>query len=121
MLALSVNQARAATKCTPTKLVDDDARILIYVSPMAESARNQGAKVDIKDSEPSKKYPASDYLVGGIVSHKLFGDDILGYFAVNKRTGTVTALGNAAEVKGAELMRIQDLMRLEHCIHGGRK
>jgi len=121
MLTLGVSPAQAAVKCSPTALGDDDARILIYVSPVAETAREQGAKVDIKDSEPPKKYPASDYFVGTVVSHKFFGDDNLGHFVVNRRTGSVMALGKSAEVKGAELMRIQNLMRLEHCIHDKRK
>ncbi len=121
ILAFSGSQAQAAPKCSVTKLSDDDARILIYVSPKAEAARKQGAKVDIRDTEQSKKYPASDYFVGAIVRHKLFGEDILGHFVVNKRTGTVKALGKTAEVKGVELNRIQNLMRIEHCIHVRRK
>lgn len=121
ILTFGGSQVQAAPKCSATKLSDDDARILIYVSPRAEAARNQGAKVDIKDTEPSKKYPASDYFVGVIVRHKFFGDDMLGHFVVNKQTGTIKALGKSAEVKGVELKRIQSLMRLEHCIHVRRK
>ncbi len=121
VLAFNGNYAQASPNCSSTKLTDDDARILLYVSPVAESARKKGAEVDIKATEPSKKYPASDYFVAAIVSQKLFGKSILGNFAVNKRSGTVNALGNVTEIKGVELMRIQKLMRREHCIHGTKK
>ncbi len=117
VLAFYGSCVHASSKCSSTKLSDDDARILLYVSPIAESARIKGADVDIKDSAPSEKHPASNYFVGAIVSKKLLGNAIAGNFVVDKRYGTVTALGDATEVKGAELMRIQELMRLEHCIH----
>lgn len=118
LLAFYGSCVQASSKCAATRLSDDDARILLYVSPLAESARKKGADVDIKDAAPSGKYPAPDYFVGAIVSKKFLSTAIVGNFVVDKRHGTVRALGNATEVKGIELMRIQNLMRLEHCIHG---
>lgn len=117
VLAFYGSCVQASSKCSSTMLSDDDARILLYVSPLAESARKKGADVDIKDSAPSEKYPAPNYFVGAIVSKKLLSNAIVGNFVVDKRHGTVKALGDATEVKGVELMRIQNLMRLEHCIH----
>ena len=121
VLAFYGSCVQASPKCSSTKLSDDDARILLYVSPIAESARKKGADVDIKDSAPSAKFPASDYFVGAIVSKTFLSNAILGNFVVDKRYGTVKALGDVREVKGAELMRIQKLMRLEHCIHGRKR
>lgn len=114
--------AQTPSACTTSKLTDDDARILLYVTPAAVAARESGTDVDIEQSRPSKEFPATDYFVAALVSRKPTGESnlgngILGYFAVDKRTAVVESLGDFTPIKGRELMRVQSWLRNGHCIH----
>lgn len=111
--------------CTPTKLSDEDARILLYASPIAWHAccENKSSGEDVRNelmiSEPTKEYPSDDFLVAAIVSRKpvsALGNGILGYFIVDKRTGVVTSMSDFEEVKESDFSKIQTWMRNEHCI-----
>jgi hypothetical protein len=111
--------------CTPTKLSDEYARILLYASPIAWDAccKNKKGGDDVRNelmvSEPTKEYPSDDFLVAAIVSRKpvsALGNGILGYFIVDKRSGVVTSMSNFEEVKEKEFAKIQAWMRKEHCI-----
>jgi hypothetical protein len=112
----------AWTECaTPSKLTDDEARILLYVTPAAVSARRAGTDVDIEKSSPTKQFPAPDYFVAEIISQGptgggVLGNGILGYFAVDRRTASVEFLGDFTPVKGKELARVQQWIRNAHCI-----
>ena len=104
-----------------SKLTDDDARILLYVTPAAVDARKAGTDVDIEKSSPTKQFPAADYFVAALVSQKPtsgsgLGNGILGYFAVDKRTGLVESISDFTPVNGMELARVQNWMRHAHCI-----
>lgn len=104
-----------------TRLTDDEARILLYVTPAAVSARRTGTDVDVERSEPTKQFPAADYFVAAIVSRRptgvsALGNGLLGYFAVDKRTADVESNVDFTPVKGKELGRVQGWMRHEHCI-----
>jgi hypothetical protein len=108
-------------RCASSRLTDDDARILLYVSPAAVDARRAGTDVDIEQSDPSEQFPASIYFVAAVVSQKptsgsVLGNGILGYFAVDKRTAIVESTSDFTPVEGKELMRIQGWMRHAHCI-----
>ncbi len=104
-----------------SKLTDDEARILLYVSPVAISARNAGTDIDIEKSAPTKQFPADDYFVAAIVSQEpagggVLGNGILGYFAVDRRTASVESTSDFAPVNGKELTRVQVWIRRIHCI-----
>ena len=118
--------AQGNNACVPSRLTDDDARILLYATPDAISVRKSGTDVDIEEDTGFKKeYPPTNYFVAWLVSRK--GDmPGRGYFAVDKRSAVVESLSDFTEVKGAELMRIQEWMRHGHCIyadsrHHGKK
>jgi hypothetical protein len=104
---------RAQFACSASSpLSDDDARILLYVTPAAIDARKAGTDVDIEKSAPSAQYPTKNYFVAALVSQKpteagTLGNGILGYFAVNKRTGEVKSTVDFALVTGKELERIR--------------
>jgi hypothetical protein len=103
-----------------SRLTDDEARILLYVTPDAVRARTAGTDVDIIDS-PMEGFAPKDFFVGLLQSQKptsdsVFGNGILGYFAVDKRTGDVESLSDFTPVNGKELMRVQTWMRLSHGI-----
>jgi hypothetical protein len=114
--------ARASGACSsPSRLTDDEARTLLYVTPAAVLARRAGTDVDLERSEPTREFPAVDYFVAAIVSRKptagtVLGNGILGYFAVDKRTGSVESVGDFTPVEGKELARVQKWMRHAHCI-----
>jgi hypothetical protein len=114
-------QPQAPSAGSSSKLTDDDARILLYVTPTAVAARMAGTDVDVEESKPSKEFPAANYFVATLVSQRptrdsVLGNGILGSFAVNKRSGAVESLANFTPVRGSELQRIQSWMRHGHCI-----
>lgn len=111
--------------CLPSELTDDEARILIYMTPIAINAWSHGADVNIEQSKASEEFPAPDYFVAAVVTQKptsnsVLGNGILGYFSVDKHSAVVESLSDFTEVKSIELMHIQNWMRHEHCIrtHG---
>jgi len=113
---------QAPSACSTSKLTDDDARILLYVTPAAVAARKAGTDVDVEESKPSKELPAPNYFVATLVSQRptrdsVLGNGILGSFAVDKRSGAVESLSNFTPVRGSELQRVQSWMRHGHCIH----
>ena len=114
--------ARPSKPCgSASRLTDDEAKILLYVTPAAVSARRAGTDVDIERSEPSKEFPARNFFVAALVSQKptsgsVLGNGILGYFAVDKRTGDVESTSDFTPVKGKELGRVQAWLRHAHCI-----
>ena len=113
---------QGSSACRTSKLTDDDARILLYVTPAAVEARKAGTDVDLEQSKPSKEFPAADYFVAALVSQRptsnsFLGNGILGYFVVDKRNGEVQSLNNFSPVSGGELQHVQSWMRHGHCIH----
>jgi hypothetical protein len=115
--------AQAPSACRASKLTDDDARILLYVTPAAVAARMAGTDVDMEQSQPSKQFPAADYFVATIVSQRptsasVLGNGIVGNFVVDKRSAAVESLSNFTLVRGSELQRVQSWMRHGHCIRG---
>jgi hypothetical protein len=122
ILGISLTQlAIAQPACSASsRLTDDDARILLYVTPAAVDARKAGTDIDIEKSEPSTQFPANDFFVAALVSQKptgasVLGNGILGYFAVNKRTGEVESTGDFTTVKGKELDRVRTWLLRAHC------
>jgi hypothetical protein len=110
IISVSLTQSSIAqSACSgPSRLTDDDARILLYLTPAAVDARNAGTDVDIEKSEPSTQFPANEFFVAALVTQKptgasVLGNGILGYFAVDKRTGEVEFTSDFTTVKGKEL------------------
>jgi hypothetical protein len=117
---------QGSSACRTSKLTDDDARILLYVTPAAVEARKVGTDVDLEQSKPSKEFQAAVYFVAALVSQRptsnsVLGNGILGYFVVDKRNGEVQSLNNFSPVAGGELQRVQSWMRHGHCIHAQSK
>lgn len=113
--------AQVIRACSPSRLTDDDAQILLYVTPAAVAVRRVGTDVDIQRSRPTPQFPADDFFVAALVSQKptdqsVLGNGILGYYAVDKRTGEVESTGDFRPVKGKELGRVQVWLRHSHCI-----
>jgi hypothetical protein len=112
--------AQATKPCTASfRLSDDEAQILLYVTPEAIAARQAGTDVDIERSEPTLQYPAADFFAGTLVSQKptpgsVLGNGILGTFVVNRHTGEVESIGDFTTVKGKELNRIRGWLLHAH-------
>jgi hypothetical protein len=124
-LALLLNitplSAQTPKPCGLTfRLSDDEAQILLYVTPAAIAARQEGTDVDIERSEPTQRYPAVDFFTATLVSRKptsgsVLGNGILGTFVVDRRTGEVESIGDFTPVKGKELDRIRGWLLHAHC------
>ena len=120
-LSLLQNTDAKYARCSPaSRLTDDDARILLYVTPYAIDARKAGTDVDIEKSAATKEYPESEYFSAVLISQKpslsALGNGIIGYFAVDKRSGAVISFADFTSVDGKELRRVQQWMRHAHCI-----
>lgn len=113
--------ARAAQPCPANlRLSDDEAQILLYMTPAAIDARNAGTDVDIERSESTQEYPAADFFAATLVSQErtrnsVLGNGVLGVFVVDRRTGEVQSMGNFKAVKGKELDRVRGWLIHAHC------
>lgn len=124
IVSLMFTRVMIAQNACPTglKLTDDDARVLLYVSPAAVQARKAGTDVDIEKSEPTEQFPATNFFVAALVSKKptdgsVLGNGILGYFSVDKRTGEVESTGDFTTIKGVELDRVRTWLLHARCGH----
>jgi len=114
-------EAQSSAPCTITSvLTNDEAKVLLYVTPAAVSARREGTDVDIEKSEPTDQYPASNFFAAALVSKRPvkdsgLGNGILGYFVVDKRTGQVESMDDFTTVKGKELDRVRTWLLHAHC------
>jgi hypothetical protein len=121
MSIVPVQPTLAQRACSASsRLSDDDARILLYVTPVAINARTAGTDVDIEVSAPSGQYPVNDFFVAALVSQKpvgasTLGNGILGYFSVNRRTAEVKSTVDFTPVNGKELERIRAWLLHAHC------
>jgi hypothetical protein len=124
LAGFSAKEGKAANACNPSTLTDDEAQILLYVSPPAVLARESGTDVVFERSEPDEQFPAGRFFVAAITSLRptrlsSLGNGDLGYFIVDKQTAEVQSLGDLSTVKGKELGRVQALLRHSHCISEG--
>jgi hypothetical protein len=102
------------------RLSDDEAQILLYMTPAAIAARQEGTDVDIERAEPTREYPATDFLSATLVSDKptsgsVLGNGILGTFIVDRRTGEVESGAAFERVEGKELKRVRPWLLHAHC------
>jgi hypothetical protein len=113
--------AQIAKPCTSSfRLSDDEAQILLYMTPEAVTARKAGTDVDIERSAPTQQYPAADFFSATLVSRKptagsVLGNGVLGTFSVNRHTGEVESTGDFTTVKGRELDRVRAWLLHSHC------
>jgi hypothetical protein len=113
--------AQSAKPCgSVVSLTDDEAQILLYMTPGAVAARRAGTDVDIERSEPTQQYPNSEFFAATLVSRKptagsVLGNGVLGTFAVDRRTGEVESTGDFTPVKGQELTRVRMWLLHAHC------
>lgn len=113
--------AQATKPCTSSfRLSDDEAQILLYMTPAAVAARQAGTDVDIERSKPTRQYPAADFFSATLVSREptsgsVLNNGILGAFVVNKHTGEVESTGDFTTVKGKELNRVRAWILHERC------
>lgn len=102
------------------RLTNDEARILLYLTPSAIDARRAGTDVDIEPSKPTGQYPAVDFFLATLVSQKptqgsALGNGILGAFIVDKHTGEVVFMGDFKPVHGRALERVRGWLLHSHC------
>lgn len=114
-------QAQIAKSCVSAfRLTNDEAKILLYMTPTAIAARRAGTDVDIEPSKPTQQYPAADFFLATLVSQKpirgsVLGNGILGAFVVDKRTGEVYFMGDFKLVQGKVLDRVRGWLLHSHC------
>ena len=102
------------------RLTNDEARILLYLTPSAIDARRAGTDVDIEPSKPTEQYPAANFFLATLVSQKptqgsALGNGVLGAFIVDKRTGEVDFMGDFTPVQGKVLNRVRGWLLHSHC------
>jgi hypothetical protein len=121
LLCIAPLSAQTVPHCSAEiRLTDDEAEILLYVSPAAISVRRAGTDVDIERSRPTPQYPASDFFGATLVSRNptaagVLGNGVLGTFTVDKRTGEVKSTGDFTPISGKELDRVRAWLVHAHC------
>lgn len=123
VMLLGIVSLSAQTKISCASQVilsDDEARILLYMTPEAIGARQAGTDVEIEHSQPTRQYPAEDYFLATVVSQKptsasVLGNGILGTFIVNRHTGEIKSMGDFATVNGKEMDRVRAWLLHVHC------
>ncbi len=96
-LASSLLQAQAA--CLPRQLSKQEARRLVSIVPAAEAAKRLGGRIDAMDWFPGADFRNDVYYFYVVLTDKkqvtVLDNGLIGYFAVNKKTGEVmeTILG----------------------------
>lgn len=121
LLACAPLLAQTSKPCIASvRLSDDEAQILLYMTPEAVTARRAGTDVDIEHSGPTQQYPEADFFSATLVSRKptsgsVLGNGILGTFTVNRHTGEVESTGDFTTVKGNELNRVRVWLLHAHC------
>ncbi len=101
----------AAVAQNAMQISETDAKILLYVSPVADTVRAGGGDVVMELSPPSKE-------LGNAFLYYRMGDykskspsNLVGFFAVNKYTAQVWDTDGHVEVSDAVLRGIQAIIR----------
>ena len=113
-----VTCAAASAPCSPTPLSQSEARDLVLAIPAAITARAAGGDVQARPSGPeSKLFYTFMLLTNGKEPATLLDNGLLGYFAVNRRTGRVVeATAGEETMRGETLEGLQKRLRSRHCI-----
>jgi hypothetical protein len=106
--------------CAPSLLSKDESQRLLSVIPAAESARRLGGRVDAVDWTRGAEFRNDVYYFYMLLTDRkqatLLDNGLIGYFAVNKRTGSVVEAASGATVQGKALAMRQAEIRTRHCV-----
>ena len=109
-LAAALSGAHRSPSCVfRPGLSDVEAVRLLKQTPAALGVRPHA--VEVEASPPSSALPRSRTFSGALVSRApddgALDNGLLGYFAVDRRTGAVTSLADFSTVRGAALSRLR--------------
>jgi len=113
--------AQSAQPCTPDPLSYMEATRLLEYIPSALYAAAHGAKVGVDSWDPGASYPHDlfyFFVLYGAGPNSGADGGLLGYFAVNKVTGTIFELSvpPGEVVTGTELAKVQKILRKLNCV-----
>ena len=117
---LAVSQ-RSGRRCLSTPITKHEAQDLVKAIPDAIASTKIGGDLSVVDWKPKGYNTRKFYLFELLTTKSLpttpLGNGVLGYFAVNKATGQVVELNSdRPAVEGPELRKLQDKLRVRHCI-----
>jgi hypothetical protein len=95
-----------------------EAKILIFVSPIAEDIRRKGMDIGV-ELQTSSQLNQSDYYYLWVYNNKRAhsgGSVTIGYYAVSKYTADVWNVDSSQRVSGKLLGDVQTILRAEHGI-----
>lgn len=102
----------------PTKISKEESEILVLLVPDAVKSRLANSKVHYDCILQSNKYDKQFYIYWVIAAHAVPNSSpTLGYYAVNKYTGTVWNTIMNKRVHSSLLQDIQAIMRWKHHIN----
>ena len=114
----SLLQVQAA--CVPRPLLNEEARRLLSMVPMADAAKRLGSRIDAMDWLPGSDFRNDVYYFYTVVTDKkqvtILENGLIGYFAVNKTTGEVMEATSDKRVESKALETMQGKIRAQHCI-----
>ena len=108
--------------CLSTPITKHEAQDLVKAIPDAIASTKIGGDLSVVDWKPPKGYNAGKFYLFELLTTKSLpttplGNGVLGYFGVNKATGQVVELNSdKPAVEGPELRKLQDKLRVRHCI-----
>ncbi len=96
---------------TATQISETDAKILVYLSPLADTVRAAGGDIVMELSPPSKEL-GNDFFYYRMGDYKSKSpSNLVGFSAVNKYTAQVWDTDGHVEVSDAVLRGVQAIIR----------
>lgn len=118
LVIICVPAQRASAANKPASLTATEAKILVYISPVGQSLREQGFDVGM-ERQTSSQLDQANYYYFWIYDSKrqqLSGSVTVGYYAVNKHTGQVWDTETRKEVSSGLMKGVQAIIRRSHGI-----
>lgn len=106
------------TAQSATEITLEEAEILIYLLPAAQTTRSQGMDIGW-ELQTSSKLDQNDFYVFWVVNNKrqnVHGSNTIGYYGVNKHTADIWSMDQGEFVSATELDGVQALVRRAHSI-----
>ena len=106
------------TAQSATQITLEEAEILIYLLPAAQTTRSHGMDI-VWELQTSSKLDQNDFYVFWVVNNKrqnVYGSNTIGYYAINKHTADVWSMDQSEFVSATELDGVQALVRKTHSI-----
>ena len=107
-----------ATTQSATEITQEEAEILIYLLPAAQTTRSQGMDIGW-ELQTSSKLDQNDFYIFWVINNKrqnVHGSNTIGYYAVNKHTADVWSMDQNEFVSATELDGVRALVRKTHSI-----